>query len=417
MAAPSYLPRLVDDQLARGLRAAGAVLLEGPKACGKTSTATRQAKSSVRLDASPQIRVAALADATIVLPGAVPHLIDEWQLVPESWNAVRAEIDTRQESGQFILTGSATPVDDITRHSGAGRFTRVRMGPMSLFESHDSAGGVCVGTLLDGERPVASTGPDATLADVAAILCRGGWPANLNREQDDAAAFNRDYLTSLGGADLLTLDGVRRDPRKIRLVLHALARSAGTYVSNKTLIADSAGTGEPLNPRTLSSYIDALARLWVYVEQPAWGQHLRSTVPVRKSPKRHLVDPSLAAAALGASPKSLVRDPQTFGQLFESMVYRDLVVYAQAAGAEVFAYQDNNGAEIDAVLVRDGAWAGVEVKLSGAPDVLNIAAAGLLRIADVMRTKPESLTIITATGPSYTRPDGVNVASILDLGP
>lgn len=417
MAAPSYLPRLADGQLARGLRAAGAVLLEGPKACGKTSTATRQAKSSVRLDAEPQIRTAALADVTIVLPGAVPHLIDEWQLVPESWNAVRAEVDTRQESGQFILTGSATPADDITRHSGAGRFTRVQMGPMSLFESRESAGGVSVRTLLDGDRPVASAEPTATLADVAALLCRGGWPANLKRDPDDAAAFNRDYLTSIGGADLVTLDGIRRDPRKVRLVLHALARSAGTYVSNKTLIADSTGTGEPVNPRTLNSYIDALARLWVYVEQPAWGEHLRSTVPVRKSPKRHLVDPSLAAAALGASPKSLVRDPKTFGQLFESMVHRDLVAYAQASGAEVFAYQDNNGSEIDAVLVRDGAWAGVEVKLSGAADVLDIAAAGLLRIGGVMRAKPESLTIITATGPSYTRADGVNVTSILNLGP
>jgi len=417
MAAPSYLPRLADDQLTRGLRAAGAVLLEGPKACGKTSTAMQQAKSSVRLDATPQLRAAALADATLVLGGTVPHLIDEWQLVPESWNAVRAEIDTRQESGQFILTGSATPAEDITRHSGAGRFTRVRMGPMSLFESRDSAGGVRVSALLEGDRPAACAGSDATLADVAALLCRGGWPANLNREQDDAAAFNRDYLTTLSGADLVTLDGVRRDPRKVALVLHGLARSTGTYVSNKTLIADSAGTGETLNPRTLTSYIDALARLWVYVEQPAWGQHLRSTVPVRKSPKRHLVDPSLAAAALGASPKSLVRDPKTFGQLFESMVHRDLVAYAQAAGAEVFAYQDNNGTEIDAVLVRDGAWAGVEVKLSGAPAVLENAAAGLLRIADVMRTKAASMTIVTATGPSYTRPDGVNVASILDLGP
>jgi uncharacterized protein len=417
MAVPSYLVRLADDQLARGLGAAGAVLLEGPKACGKTSTASRQARSSVRLDASPQIRIAALADATIVLPGAVPHLIDEWQLAPESWNAVRAEIDIRQASGQFILTGSATPADDITRHSGAGRFTRIRMCPMSLFESRDSAGGVSVGTLLEGDRPVASTGPDATLAHVAALLCRGGWPANLKRQQDDAASFNRDYLTSLGAADLVTLDGVRRDPRKIRLVLRSLARSTGTYVSNKTLIADSTGTGEFLNPRTLTSYIDALARLWVYIEQPAWGQHLRSTVPVRKSPKRHLVDPSLAAAALGASPKSLVRDPETFGQLFESMVYRDLVVYAQAVGAEVFAYQDNNGAEIDAVLLRDGAWVGIEVKLSGAPDVLNIAAAGLLRTANAMRIKPESLMIITATGPSYTRPDGVNVTSVLDLGP
>ena len=288
---------------------------------------------------------------------------------------------------------------------------------MSLFESRDSAGGVRVGTLLDGERPVASAGSDATKADVASLLCRGGWPANLNRAPDDATRFNRDYLTSLGGADLVTLDGVRRDPRKVSLVLHALARSAGTYVSNKTLMADSAGTGQPLNSRTLNSFIDALARLWVYVEQPAWGQHLRSSAQARKSPKRHLVDPCLAAAALGASPQSLVRDPHTFGRLFESMVYRDLVVYAQAAGADVFAYQDNSGAEIDAVLVRDGAWAGVEVKLSGGVDVLDSAAAGLLRIADRMRTKPESLTIITATGPSYTRLDRVNVASILDLGP
>ena len=181
--------------------------------------------------------------------------------------------------------------------------------------------------------------------------------------------------------------------------------------------ADTAGTGEPLNPRTLTSYLDALARLWVYVEQPSWGQHLRSTVPVRKAPKRHLVDPSLAAAALGATPKSLIGDPETFGQLFESMVHRDLSVYAQAGEAEVFAYQDNNGHEIDAVLVRGGAWAGIEVKLSGAAGVLDSAAAGLIRIAKAMRRPPASLTIITATGPSYTRPDGVNVASILDIGP
>lgn len=417
MVAPSYLPRLADAQLTQGLRAAGAVLLEGPKACGKTSTASKQAASSVRLDASPQIRTAALGDPTILLPGEVPHLIDEWQLVPASWNVVRAEVDTRQESGQFILTGSATPAEDITRHSGAGRIARVRMAPMSFYESRESSGGVSIRTLLDGGRPATSLGSDASLTDVAVLLCRGGWPANLTREPGDAAAFNRDYLASLAGADLVTVDGVRRDPRRVRQVIYALARSVATYVSNKTLIADAAGTGEPLNPRTLTSYLDALARLWVYVEQPSWGQHLRSTVPVRKAPKRHLVDPSLAAAALGATPKGLIGDPETFGQLFESMVYRDLSVYAQAGNAEVFAYQDNNGNEIDAVLVRDGAWAGIEVKLSGAPEVLDSAATGLIRIAKAMRRPPASLTIVTATGPSYSRPDGVNVTSILNVGP
>lgn len=408
----AYLPRLVDDQLARALRATGAVVLEGPKASGKTSTASTLARSAVRLDANPPLRAAALADATILLDGETPRLIDEWQLVPDVWNVVRAEVDHRQADGQFILTGSATPADDATRHTGAMRIARVRMAPMSLLESRDSARGVSLEAVLAGEPPT-SAGGDASLRDVAELLCRGGWPPNLRRAIADAQSANGDYLRAMAATDLP--GEPHRNPTKLAALLRALARTVATYANNATLIRDVTATGETLNPRTLSSYLDALVRLWVVVDQRAWGGHLRSSTPARKSPKRHLVDPSLAAAALGASPTALERDPETFGQLFESMVFRDLSIYAQALGWEPYAYQDQ-ASEIDVVLVRDDSWAGFEVKLTGGnPRVMDSAAAGLLRAAAAMRTRPTTLAIVTPTGPSYRRPDGVNVISITDL--
>lgn len=411
-----YHPRLVDAQLRRALRSSGAVLLEGPKACGKTSTARRQAASVVRLDASPQIRAAGAADPNLLLEGDVPRLVDEWQLVPDVWNAVRYQVDERQADGQFILTGSATPADDHTRHTGAGRVARIRMAPMSLLESGTSDGAVSLGHLLDGGS-ASSPGSDAGLRDVAELLCRGGWPAHLRRDLDDALAANRDYLASITSADIITVDGVRRDPRKVAALVYALARSNGTYVTDKTLQADVNGRGETLAPRTLTSYLDALVRLWIAVEQPAWGQHLRSGAQLRKSPKRHLVDPSLAVAALGASPASLLADPEAFGQHFESLVFRDLSAYAQAIGGTVHAYQESSGAELDAVVVRDDDWLGVEVKLSARPEVVDAAATGLLAISRRMRRAPAALAVVTATGPSYRRPDGVHVVSLLNLGP
>lgn len=416
MSTATYLPRLVDSQLARGLRSAGAVLLEGPKACGKTSTAKQQAASAVRLDASPRMRSAGLADPNLLLNGDTPRLIDEWQLVPDVWNAVRAAIDDRSRDGQFILTGSATPAEDITRHTGAMRIARVRMHPMSLYETKNSTGAASLNGLLRGARP-SSAGTDVDLMGVAELLCRGGWPSNLRRDLGDAMNANRDYLSTIAAADIITLDGVRRDPRKVSALLFALARNAGTYVANRTLQTDSAGYGESMAPKTLDSYLDALARLWILVEQPAWGQHLRSAAQVRRSPKRHLVDPSLAAAAMGATPKSLIADPEAFGQLFESLVFRDLSVYAQASDARVFAYQDNRGAEIDAVVVKDDIWAGFEVKLSANRVVVDRAAEKLRQVAGQMRTAPVALIVVAATGPSYRRPDGVNVVSLLDLGP
>lgn len=411
-----YRPRLVDAQLARGLRAAGAVVLEGPKSCGKTTTAHRQAESSVRLDASPQLRALGAVDPRALLAGDTPRLIDEWQLVPEVWNAVRHEVDERRADGQFILTGSATPTDDTTRHTGAGRVARVRMGPMTLHETGHGTGGVSLSGLFAGERPT-SLGGDAELADIAELVCRGGWPANLRRDLADAMNANRDYLTTVAGADIVTVDGVRRDPLKVTALLYALARSTGTYVTDRTLRADVNGRGETLSPKTLTSYLDALRRLWIVVEQPAWGQHMRSAAQVRKAAKRHLVDPSLAIAALGVGPRALLADLEAFGQHFESLVFRDLSAHAQAVGARVHAYQDAGGAEIDAVLTRDDRWIGIEVKLGARPEVVDSAAAGLLRIARHMRTPPTALAVVTATGPSYRRPDGVNVISIQDLAP
>lgn len=410
----TYLPRLVDDILDDALRSSGAVLLEGPKASGKTWTAAQRSRSQVHLDEDPPLRAAARLDARILLPGPVPRLIDEWQLAPDVWNVVRAEVDRRQEDGQFILTGSATPADDATRHTGAMRIARVRMSPMSLIESGDSGGGVSLERLLAGEQP-SSAGTEMGLQDVANVLCRGGWPPNLRRTTPEAQSANRDYLRTMAGADLP--DEPRRDPVKLAALLRALARSTGTYVSASTLIKDVTATGETLNPRTLASYLDVLTRLWVYVEQRAWGGHLRSSAPARKSPKRHLVDPSLAAAALGASPRALIDDPETFGQLFESLAFRDLSIYAQTLGWDPYAYE-GAGSEIDVVLVRDGAWAGFEVKLTGGnPQILDAAAAGLIRAADAMTRPPAALTVVTATGPSYRREDGVNVVALTDLCP
>jgi len=411
----SYLPRLVDDQLTRGLRSAGAVVLEGPKACGKTTTAGEQAASVVRLDTSPQLRAAALADPSVLLAGETPHLIDEWQMVPDVWNAVRHAVDDRQASGQFILTGSATPTEDVTRHTGAGRFARIRMMPMSLFEQKQSTGTVSLESLFNGD-PSSNAGPEMDLTGVAELLCRGGWPGNVKRDLSDVLNANRDYLATIAGADIVTLDGIRRDPRKVAALIFALARNAGTYVTNRTLQTDITREGQTLAAKTLENYLDALARLWVYVEQPAWGQHMRSSAQVRRAPKRHLVDPSLAVAAMGTTPKALVTDPEAFGQLFESLVFRDLSIYAQAIDARVFAYQDATG-EFDAVVVRSDQWLGIEVKLSGRPEIIDAAAAGLVRLASRMRTPPTALVVITAAGPAYRRKDGVHVTSILDLGP
>jgi len=411
----SYRSRVVDEQVTRLLRGAGAVVIEGAKACGKTTTALQIASSAVRLDRDRNARLAGLADPSSLLTGDTPHLIDEWQLVPDVWNTVRAEVDDRGKPGQFILTGSATPADDATRHSGAMRFARVTMRPMSLFESGVGSGEVSLARLWAEDS--AGSSREYSLPTMADAACRGGWPSHLGLDTETCQDLNAAYLRTVASADIVTVDGIRRDPRKVTALLSAVGRNTATYVTNRRLQTDSSAFGAPIDATTIATYLDALIRLWVVADQPAWGGHLRSAAPTRRAPKRHLVDPSLAAAAMGAEPGDLLRDHETFGQLFESLAFRDLAVYAQANRWEVCSFQDAHGKEIDQVIVKGDQWAGLEVKLAQIPAVLDDAASSLVAIANRMTSRPHFLAIVTADGKAYTRSDGVHVIPLAAMCP
>lgn len=415
----TYLPRVVDKELRRRLATVGAVLIEGPKACGKTETALQEAKSQVRLDVDERAREAATVDPSLLLDGPTPRLIDEWQIAPEIWNHIRRAVDARSERGQFILTGSAVPADNITRHSGAGRMGRLLMRPMSLFESSESTADISLGALLDGEAP-RSPDPGLKVADVVHLMARGGWPGHLGDSTPEALDAVRDYLGEIQRVDISQLDGVRRDPARVKRLLKSFARHSATYVSNRTLASDSGGADGPMTPHTVGEYLSALERLMIVEDQPAWAPHLRSRSRVRSAPKRHLVDPSLAVAALRATPERLLKDLNLTGFLFESLAVRDLRIYAQANDAEVLQYRDNTGLEVDAVVeAADGRWAAFEVKLGvGRVDE---AAESLLTFKDRVDTRrsgpPAALGVIVATGFGYQRPDGIAVIPIGALGP
>ena len=356
-----YRPRIVDAELAELLAASGAVLVEGPRAVGKTATAMQASASHVLLDVELDAQRMANIDPAAVLTGDTPRLLDEWQLAPGLWNHVRRAVDERSGSGQFILTGSAVPADDVTRHTGAGRFTRLRMRPMSLFESGHSNGGISLRGLLDGEPQRGHAAP-VPIAQLAERITVGGWPAHLGSAAAPAMRVNRGYLDDVRRTDVPRLDGRSRDPVRVGRLLQSLARNIATPVSLARLAADAGGDGTAMKTDTAAGYLDALERLMVVEPQPAWSPHLRS----RSTPVRHFVDPSLAVAALGAraSPAKLVADLEFFGFLFESMVIRDLRIYAQAADAEVFHYREKDGLEVDAVVeAADGRWAAFEIKL------------------------------------------------------
>lgn len=420
----SYRPRVVDSELAERLASAGAVLIEGPKASGKTATARHHAHSEVLLDVDHGARQSIDIDPGLVLAGATPRLIDEWQLAPSLWNTVRREVDARQKPGQFILTGSATPADDATRHSGAGRFSRLAMRPMSLWESGESDGSVSLREMLDGVAPHA---PQSTLNfdGVVEALCRGGWPALVDAPSRDARRANRDYLADIARTDIHTVDGVKRDPSRVAATLAALSRHVATEVKHRTITADASRHGDhelPADPETVANYIDALERLLLVEYQSPWAPHLRSRSRVRNLPKFHFVDPSLAVAGLRADATSLKADLNTLGLLFESLVVRDLRIYSQPLDARVLHYRDNTGLEVDAIVAApDQKWIACEVKLSSAPKIIDDAAAGLLefkaRVDDSRSGQAAALVVITASGYAYRRPDGVSVLPIGALGP
>lgn len=414
-----YRLRVADQELRDRLEGSGAVLIEGPKACGKTETARQVAASEVLLEVDERARAAAALDPRLVLAGETPRLIDEWQVEPRIWNHVRRAVDDRREPGQFILCGSAAPADDATRHSGAGRFSRLRMRPMSLFESGMSDGSISLRDLMGGGR--ARSTNTVELTEMAEAVTRGGWPALQKLSIEVATQRVADYLDEVSRVDINRVDGAHRDPTRVRRLLRSLARNVATHVATTTLAADTADSGsEPLKRQTVAEYLAALERLFVVEDQPPWEPHLRSRSILRKAPKRHFVDPSLAAAALGASPSSLLRDLNLFGFLFESLVVRDLRVYSQPIRGEVRQFRDNKGLEIDAVVETNVGWAAFEVKLGG-PDAIEDAAANLLKFAREIDTRrsgePAALGVIVAGGYGYTREDGVQVIPITALGP
>ena len=415
----TYQSRIADTELEQRLSSAGGVVIEGPRACGKTATARQKAASEVLLDIDKEARQTIAIDAALVLEGETPRLIDEWQVEPSIWNHIRRAVDDRARSGQFILTGSAIPADDITRHTGAGRLARLRMRPMSLFETGHASGMISVAGLLDGAQP-RSPRAELSVRSVAELVSVGGWPGHLGRSLKQAQRANRDYLTEICRSDIERVDGIRRDPDKVRRFLQSLARNVATQVAVSTMAKDAGGADGALRENTAHEYLAALERLMIVENQPAWTTHLRSKSSLRGRSKRHFVDPSLAVAALRANPDRLLKDLNLLGLLFESMVIRDLRIYAQAADAEVLQYRDNTGLEVDAIIqAGDGRWAAFEVKLGAAR--VDEGAANLLKFVervDLDRCgKPSALGVIVSDGYGYLREDGIGVLPIGALGP
>lgn len=414
-----YLWRVADSMVREALAAAPMVVVEGARGVGKSWTGLRHASSEVRLDRDPDMaRVAALWPDR-VLEGDRPRLVDEWQLAPGLWNFARHLVDAEPGTGRFILTGSAHPPDDRTRHSGAGRVMRVRMRPMSLVESGESTAAVSLGSLLDGGD--CSAGPsEASAHDVVEALCRGGWPRHLSMSASRAQSLCRAYVEEVARADIPRLGRTLHRPEGVLRLLASLSRNIATAASAATLAGDVAGDAA-LSRDAVAEYLEALRRVFVVEDLPAWAVHLRSRARLRRSPKRHLVDPSLAAATLGAGPERLWRDPGFLGQALESLVVRDLRIYAEANDASVFHYRDSNGHELDAVVQHaDGRWLAVEVKL-GSGASLDEAARSLTRACDQIDAaragEPAKRLVLTAGGYAYDRPDGVSILPITALGP
>lgn len=412
-----YLPRIADSELEARLRSAGAVLIEGAKACGKTETARQVARSEVLLDIDSAARDAAELNPGLVLEGDAPRLIDEWQLEPAIWNHVRRAIDARVDPGQFILAGSAQPTDDQTRHTGAGRISRLRMRPMSLYESGVSNGAISLRSLLERHSAEASD-PGLELDDLVAAICRGGWPAFRDLELPDALRRVRDYLDEIP-RDAQRLGSRHRVERVTRLI-QSLARNIATPVAASTLAADASRPEDPISDDTVAEYIGSLTRLFVVEDQPAWQPHLRSKYRLRRSAKRHFVDPSFAVAALRGGPDALMRDLNFVGLLFESLVVRDLRIYAQALDGDVMHYRDSGNVEVDAIVQAGDSWGAFEIKLGGERRIEEGAKA-LARFRKRIDTSksgdPAVLAVIVGMGYGYVRKDGIQVVPIGSLGP
>jgi len=419
----AYCPRLIDPVVRDALVAAGAVLIEGARACGKTMTGLHAASSYVFVDDAAAQQMRSVAPQSL-LDGASPRLVDEWQLAPELWNLVRRRVDASADKGLFILTGSAVPADDVTRHTGAGRLLRLRQRTMTWCEK-DSAvsarqGAVSLAGLFEGERPRGVPDAGMGLDEVLRLILKPGFPGMLSLDARAAQRLMLGYLDEVARLDLPRLVDMRRDPAVIGRLLASIARNVASEVSYATLTADVRGLAPGITAETISSYVDALERLFVVERQPVWTPALRSRARLRTSDKWHLADPALAATALAATPASLLHDLNAAGLLFESAVVHDLRVLGAPLGADIRHFRDSNGHEIDAVLaLPDGRWAAVEVKLSGLQ--VPTGAASLNKAVDQidqgLTGPPAFRLVVTGTGQAFGLDDGTITCPLAALRP
>ncbi|MBQ4451390.1 MAG: ATP-binding protein [Clostridia bacterium] len=419
-----YMPRLIDGELDRYLANFGAVCIEGPKWCGKSWTAAYHAGSEILIsDPANHFQNRALASLSpaLVLDGKVPRLIDEWQEVPALWDAVRSAVDQRNKKGQFILTGSATPQRKGIMHSGAGRIGKLRMRPMSLFESGDSSGLVSLTEICENHAPAVLTG-EVELEKLVFLTLRGGWPGNLDVKPADALLLPMSYIDAILDDDIQRIDGVKRNNNKLRLLLRSLARNESTTATMRVLKNDIKEIdNEDIDPETVSVYLDLFDRLFLTDNQQPFSSNLRSGIRVKQAEKRHLCDPSLTCALLGATSKKLIGDLETFGFLFEAMCERDLKIYCQSMDARLYHYQDYANHEMDAVIeLPDGDWCAIEIKLGA--NQIDEAASNLLRIRKAIESDggklPKALCVICGmSNAAYKRADGVYVTPITALKP
>ena len=423
----NYLKRIADDLLEERLRSSGAVLIDGPKWCGKTTTAKCHSASFIELQ-DPDMREAYMVTGDVrpsnLLVGDTPRLVDEWQDIPVLWDSVRTLVDRRGEPGQFILTGSNSVDDSKIMHSGTGRISRMRMLPMSLFESEESNGSVSLKWLFENptEQIVGVTSA-YTVNDLIYAACRGGWPGSLKlKNPEDRLRVAFDYVDGVAESDMRRVDGVERNPRLVRAVLRSYARNISTLATKSNILKDVMAMNEGCSDKTLDSYLAALRRLFVIEDLEAWSPAVRSASVIRRSPKREFIDPSIAVAAMSLSPSQLSVDLKTFGFIFETMCIRDLKVYSSAQGGTLSYYHDRYGLEADAVLhLRDGRYALIEIKLCkrevdmGADhliEIRNLVRQYNEQEKQIMMREPDLLMVITGGPVAYTRADGVHVVPL-----
>lgn len=416
-----YKKRIADKLLKYRLEEVGAVLIEGPKWCGKTTTAEQQAKSVLYMaDPDNQKSYIEMADLRIkmLLKGDNPRLIDEWQIIPQIWDAIRFDVDHRGEEGLYVLTGSAVPAStENIHHTGTGRFAWITMRTMTLWESGESTGEVSLAELFRGNPDIAGFNK-LKIEDIAYVVCRGGWPSSVSKNRRAALRQAYDYYDAVVKTDISRVDEVSRNSERTKLLLRSYARSQGGQVSIGAIRQDMmANDDETLADKTVQSYIGALKKIFVIEDMPAWNPNLRSKTAIRSADTRYFVDPSIAVAALGLGPENLVNDLETFGLLFETLCVRDLRVYADALDGMVYHYRDKNGLECDAVIhLRNGAYGLVEIKLGGAA-AIEKGASTLMELASKIDTTkmkvPAFLMVLTAVGDyAYQRKDGIYVVPV-----